>query len=398
MSFALCFLFLSTPFLADEPDGGTKVHTSKHFRINTDLPDEDAKSLLNDLEKMYGQLVRYFGRGVIKPIPGHVVVRHGNFPDLTPDVRERVANGGGICKGSFIGERRGSRFIPRDGDATFYAAGKKQVALHEAVHAFCYLSFGRAGPVWYAEGMAELGQYWRGTTDEVNADPHVIRYLKLEPPRTLLQVANDADPDPGGWQEYAWRWSLCHFLAHHPEYTRRFHRLGLGYLNGENVSFVQAFGSDADKITFEWRQFIADMEPGYRVDLCAWDWEWGTKLRQGAYRRARIEAKRGWQSAMVQVEEGVTYSLKASGKWRIEKKGASLGPEGLPESDGRGALEGIVMTEDWELSEPFILGDTEDWTAPSSGHLYLRCHEPWSKLNDNFGKLNIGIRRPRDRS
>ena len=39
-----------------------------------------------------------------------------------------------------------------------YACEDHAIVQHEAFHAFCAQTFGGLGPVWYAEGMAEMGQ------------------------------------------------------------------------------------------------------------------------------------------------------------------------------------------------------------------------------------------------
>ena len=373
--------------ISGEPDGKAELYASAHYRLHTDIPAREAKDLLKDLETIYGQMAAYFGRGVIKPIPGFVVADVRNFPDLPDDARERVANNEGLTKGKFVGLRSRSRFIPKDGNAAFYACADKQIALHESVHAFCYLAFGTGGPIWYAEGMAELGHYWRGASDVVNADPRVIAYLQAQRPRSLMAITDEADDDPGTWRDYAWRWSVCHFMAHHPTYTKRFHRLGMEYLNVRSDTFASAFGPHAKEIVFEWLFFLEHMEPGYRVDLCAWEWK---KATPRGTKKARILANRGWQASQLLAEEGVRYALRSSGKWSLEKRGKKIGPAG---ANGKGALLGILMTEDRKLSEPFTLGADKEWTAAGAGHLYLRCDDAWGSLADNAGMVKVTIRK-----
>ena len=50
------------------------------------------------------------------------------------------------------------------------------------------------------------------------------------------------------WQNYAWRWALCHLLETNPNYTKKFRPLGLGMLMKQPVSFEQTYGDVADQI------------------------------------------------------------------------------------------------------------------------------------------------------
>ena len=45
-----------------------------------------------------------------------------------------------------------------DAKAVVYAYANRGTPQHEAVHAYCGQTFGRTGPLWYAEGMAEMGK------------------------------------------------------------------------------------------------------------------------------------------------------------------------------------------------------------------------------------------------
>ena len=89
------------------------------------------------------------------------------------------------------------------------------------------MSFGSTGPVWYAEGMAELGQYWKEGELGVDIEPLVIDYLTHAPPKKLKDIVAVGQVTGDSWKAYAWRWALCHLLAHNPNYSRRFKRLGM---------------------------------------------------------------------------------------------------------------------------------------------------------------------------
>ena len=40
-------------------------------------------------------------------------------------------------------------------------------------------------------------------------------------------IARVAPGRPGDWRDYAWRWALCHLLAHDPTYADRFRALAV---------------------------------------------------------------------------------------------------------------------------------------------------------------------------
>src|SRR5213079_2692419 len=104
--------------------------------------------------------------------------------------------------------------------AVVYATADRGTPQHEAVHAYCGQAFGHTGPLWYAEGMAEMGQYWREGDSSVQCPPYVVEYLRASPAKPLADILADdggkqgrgaSNPVTGdSWQNYAWRWALCH--------------------------------------------------------------------------------------------------------------------------------------------------------------------------------------------
>ena len=66
-----------------------------------------------------------------------------------------------------------------------YAVADRGTPQHEAVHAYCGQNFGRTGPVWYSEGMAEMGQYWRVGESRVHCHPQAVKFLRRSKPKTL---------------------------------------------------------------------------------------------------------------------------------------------------------------------------------------------------------------------
>ena len=370
-----------------------QTYRSQNFTVHTDLPKEEAEELLEKLENMLKIISTYWGVRNRKTIECYVIKSLSNWSGKKLDPRgvQHVRGGGGVTmsQASF----RGNRITAAK--AVVYATSIRNVPQHEAVHAYCAQNFGRTGPVWYSEGMAEMGQYWKeapkkGKPIEVNCESYVIRYIRKSEPKSLRDIVDSNEKTGDSWQNYSWRWALCHLLATNPNYSPRFRTLGLGLLNKKGVSFKGTYGAMAKEISFEYKFFLQHLEKGYRVDLCSWDWK--TKYRKLTGRRfgkTKIKAARGWQASKVIVVKGKEYQYTTEGTWKIEKGGDELSADGNEEKEGK--LMGVILT-DFELGEPFELGKGGTFTAPEDGKLYLRCKDKWNQLADNESQITVTIR------
>ena len=92
-----------------------------------------------------------------------------------------------------------------------YSCDKVGVVQHEAVHAYCQQTFGDTGPTWYAEGVAELGHYWKKDQPALEIDPVVINYLKNSPPKKMLDIvaAGQITGDSGKRTRGGGRCAIC---------------------------------------------------------------------------------------------------------------------------------------------------------------------------------------------
>ncbi len=357
---------------------------SAHFLLHTDISQRQAHILLDKLETMYGLLVKYFGRRPRQPIRCFVVRQLSQWPAdaFPPEARLKIARGEGLT----IHRRLGDQV-----QAVVYSCDKHSVVQHEAVHAFCALAFGSTGPTWYAEGIAELGSYWKPNQRAVDVPPIVITYLKTSRPKTLAEIVAPGQITGDSWQAYAWRWALCHLLMNNPNYAPRFRALGIGLMSGRRgVSFQSVYGPVARQIAFEYDFFVRHVDNGFRADLAAWDWKTRFRpLRSGSRRTVTVKAQAGWQATGVLVQAGQTYRYQAAGTWRIDAL-EPLDADGRP--DGAGRLVGVLFDQ-YRLSEPFELGREGTWTAPASGQLFVRCRDSWTALGDNSGQVVLTIRR-----
>jgi hypothetical protein len=263
------------------------------------------------------------------------------------------------------------------------------VVLHEVVHAYCHHSFGRIGPVWYSEGMAEMGHYWNDGDTTVRADPREIKYLRGSPANMLAETITPHQLTGDCWQNYASRWALCHFLVHSPNYSTQFSRFGRGLLTGRDISFGQTYGDVASELTFEYRFFLEHLGAGYCVQRTAWDWSkrFGA-LRTGRTVNTTISAGRGWQPTGLTVLSGAQYQYAASGLCSIDGGGRIVDADG--DARGRGRLVGVLL-DNYQLGSEFELGTLGAFEAPASGNLYLRCRNAWSELSTDSGRLAVRL-------
>jgi len=370
-------------------------YKSAHFEIHTDLPAQQAHQLLRRMEVMLRLISQYWGQPPKDTIECYVVGDLSNWPagSLDPVGRAKIAENAGITLVETV--NLGNRVV--SAKAVVYAVADRGTPQHEAVHAYCGQTFGRVGPLWYSEGMAEMGTYWRPNDKSVRCPDYVVEYLRNSHPKPLRAILGEDFDRPGraatgtgdSWQNYAWRWALCHVLENNPNYSDRFRSLGLGYLTNQRVHFADTFGPMRRELAFEYRFFVRHLDHGYRVDLCRWDWNREFKEAGDVPVVSRITARRGWQPSGVLVSPARTYEYSARGVWRTGKDQADGNADG--KRDGSGRLEGVIL-KNFRLSEPFPLGKYGTFRPPGEGELYLRCRDRWNSLADNRGSVKLSLK------
>jgi hypothetical protein len=360
---------------------------SQHFLIHTDLSSAEAHELLKQLETELKLLAAYWGRPMSGALECYVAKDLAKWPEelqnaLEPDGLAKIREGAGVCISR--SQTSKDRFVAK---SRVYAVANDGVPLHEAVHGYCWHTFGRCGPRWYSEGMAELGQYWVNGQKGVNANPNVIKYLRETEPKKIEDLI-DTTATPGGtWKDYAWWWFLCHLLENNTNYTTQFRALGPELLAGKDTGFRQIFGQQIKELTFEYDFFLKHLEAGYRVDLCSWDWKRKFfTLNASRTVSATIQANRGWQPSGLTTVANAKYEYSATGSWSLGKDSENVDADG--QSNGRARLVGVLL-KDYQLGKEFELGKSGSFTAPSDGNLYLRCRCDWSKIADNSGRIAV---------
>lgn len=398
-----------------------RQHKSSRLLVHTDLPEVEAEALYNRLEETLRFAARYWGRTPKGQIECYVVHDLSAWTDeqLPHRLARVLINGvGGATVPKYVGIGNQSRNLP-----TVFASSDPGVAEHEVIHAYCIHTFGSSGPEWYKEGMAEM-MVNRGKPESgMHCSAKQFKTLRAGNETTLAtifetgitgkkissslrrmlddpgsqgqHVSADAwtDTDAGNVAtaraEYLHSWAFCYMMLHNPNYSKRFRSLGNAFIAEQRDVFDEFFASARDKIEFEHQLFLKNASIGYRVDLCAWDWNHRFKgLTTGQSHTTSVLAARGFQPAGVTVSNRQCYDYRTKGKWKLSWEGQELDADGNVE--GGGILIGVVLT-DQTLSDPFPLGTNGTLKAPTSGKLYLRCQDAWNEIADNAGQIDFTI-------
>lgn len=413
---------------------GIHKYTSKRLRLYTDIAPEKAQPLPALMDQAYDAWVEYFGalppdrEGTEFVMTGYLIGDKALFREtgLLPEDLPPFPHG----------RNKGVRFWFNDQPTDYY---RRHLMLHEGTH--CYMTAvpnPLAPHVWYMEGMAELFGTHRTDSDRqthFRVLPHDreqfamlgrIRLIEDErrqaPPRELSAVMNLVPNDYLANPAYAWSWGLCQFLDGHPRYQDRFRKLGQAVTTGEPYEGWQLqFATDRANLEEEWLLFGASVCHGYDQRRAAIEFRAGAPLPDGQSANIEVAADRGWQASGVQVEQGKTYHVSASGRFFIAHApkpadaalpGASLPSEQPWECEpqgisiryhaGRplGMLVGAIRATP-QPSEPprttmldvIPLGRETRLTPSTTGTLYLRVNDDWNELADNAGSVKVQIRK-----
>jgi hypothetical protein len=168
---------------------------SRNFLLHTDLNDKDAEDLLERLETMLRLISKYWDQPNRKTIECYVVKDLNNWP---PNSIDPVGLASIQGKAGVTATRVRSLGRQFDAKSIVYAYANRGTPQHEAVHAYCGQTFGRTGPLWYSEGMAEMGNYWKEGDASVNCGDYVVRYIHSTPPKTLNAIVNSKEVTDAG--------------------------------------------------------------------------------------------------------------------------------------------------------------------------------------------------------
>jgi hypothetical protein len=398
---------------------GIQVFESKRLKLYTDVEADAGQPLPGLIDQAYEAWEAYFGplppnrAGTDFQITGYLIRDMARFRELGLIPEEFTFEHGCNLR---------NEFWMRDQEYDYY---RRHLLIHEATHSFMTFMPGVAAPVWYMEGMAE---YFGAHRLNLPAGPPTFGVMPTSPAGfagfgriTIIRedfAANRAQPIPSILavtpaefrtpDRYAWAWALCAFLDGTPRYHERFQTLGR-HTQGTQFPgmFADAFDRDQRDLATEWTLYVVNLQYGYDIARAAIDFHPGVFLTDEQPEVARqVASDRGWQSSRVQLEQGDTYEIAATGRftladhpkpWESEPHGIAFRYfDGCPLGTLLGCLrseEGPAGGVDDPMLSVIALGRGRTFQAPVTGTLYLRLNDAWNSLHDNRGHVDVTIRR-----
>jgi hypothetical protein len=305
---------------------------------------------------------------------------------------------------------------------------RRHLLLHEGTHSFMHTQLGHCGPPWYMEGIAEIfgthrivdgkleTRYIPRNRDEV---PDLGRVKLIHDAiaagrrMTLAEIMNYSAQAHLENEPYAWCWAACAWLDGHPRYQVRFRRM-FKHVNEPtrfNDEFKKLFLTDMATMAREWSVFADGLEYAFDVPRTAIDFRPGRPLSSPGT-SVTVAADKGWQSSGVRLEEGKTYTLAASGRYRIAQSTDSTGavkpwpcePGGVTIRYYHGRPLGVLLASiepdslpvgtPPPMLTPEVVGLGTTLTAPRTGTLYFRVNDSYGELGDNSGSLTVTVTPP----
>jgi hypothetical protein len=397
---------------------GIRKYESKRLKLYTDIAPERAKPLPGLIDQAYDALTDYFGE--LPPNRERSEFQMSGYLMADPE-RFRQA---GLLPANlpffYHGRHRGAEFWMNDQMDDYY---RNHLMIHEATHCFMTIVPTVNAPVWYLEGMAELF----GThvvDDRGKATFRVMPHNKdsfrglgrvtllqtevgVERALSISQVMNLKPNEYLKNEAYAWSWLLCKFFDTHPQYTRRFNKLGRAlHSTPFSPAFREAYSRELTALMSGWPMFTHNLQDGYQNEQAGITFRPGTPLAASASRsKIEIKAAAGWQSSGVRVEKGRIYEISADGRFTLANKPkpwvSDAGGVSIRYFKSRplGMLLATVRADvspDGAGSKSMLkshsIGRTARFTAPITGTLYLRLNDSWSELADNTGHVSATVR------
>jgi hypothetical protein len=398
-------LFAQTP---QRTADGLRRLEGQHLLLLTDLPSAPAiDELPHVFDLAVGQWAEYFAipperlsgwklRGYLMRDPDKFRAA-GWLPDSLPPFPH--------------GYQRGDQLWVHEQPSDYY---RRHLLLHEGTHAFMSRWLKGLGPPWYMEGTAELlaTHRWhdgRLTLNVLPADKEQVPEwgrIKLIRDAVAAKRAKSLDEvfamAPRQFSEveaYAWSWAVATLLDGHPAWHQRFRALGRrANLPADQFhrQLIRDLQPDRPQLEEAWQIFLDQLDYGYSVAADA------VLERPDATSvapiRIQLDTRRGWQSTGLRLAAGQTYSISATGRYRLKQREPAWYSEagGVTIQYHRGLPMGMLLAairpdegpgRAMALTHPRPIGLAADLTADPPGVLFLRINEGAGALADNEGTL-----------
>jgi len=298
---------------------------------------------------------------------------------------------------------------------------RRHLLLHEGTHGLMNTLLGGCGPPWYMEGIAELlsthrWQDGRLTLNYMPRNKEEVPYLgRIEiiqdaiaarRPMRLKQVIEYPPHAHLETEPYAWCWALALLLDRHPQFQTSFRHLCKNVLEPDFTErFYGLLGEDLHQLREEWQVFVTGLEYGYDVAAMAIDFTPGKPMpASGA--SVTVAAEGGWQNSGWRIEGGVSYRVRASGRYQVADRPQVwwCEPNGVSIRYYHGRPLGVLLAavrsdrpiqdnQSSGLLRPAVVGLGTTLTPRETGTLYFRINDSAAELDDNAGELTVVIER-----
>jgi hypothetical protein len=242
--------------------GRPVIYQQDSFILHTDLPKDIAHERLAGLNQLIHRLDAYWDSHLQGTIECYVVADLAAWPvDSFPaEALEKLKLRSAVTLTDRL--RKDDQVLSIK--SIVYATNHVENLHHEVVHAYCWQTFQRCGPAWYAEGMAEVLGWSHNQTGGVRYFDWALKYLRAEKNLpTVTEVVTEPVSKRPLWQTYARRWALCYVLMSDPRYAERFRKFGQQLLRGEDVNFTKSFADVLVLMANDYRKFQREARPGF---------------------------------------------------------------------------------------------------------------------------------------
>lgn len=243
--------------------GSIATYQSDRFLLNTDVVETAAEEQLKELNRLSERLEDYWGKKSHQKIACWWVADLKAWPadQIPSEAREKIKQRSAVT----LTERAKLDDQVVSITSKVYSSAKAANLHHEVVHAFCWQTFGRCGPNWFAEGMAEVLAHEQDKAAGVQYFPWAIDYLRKDASSpTPSDIVSETESDRSLWQVYAHRWALCYLLKNHPRYATQFRDFSRQLLRGDEADFQRDFADVRKPLSRDYRQFLRDVGTGYQ--------------------------------------------------------------------------------------------------------------------------------------
>jgi len=422
----IAIALLASELRAQTPDAetlkaaGIRTITSKHLTLYTDLPSTPG---IDELPKVFDlaipQWAEFFKADVERLSTWHVVacvMKDSNrFEEYRLMPRELPP---------FLhGLQRYDKVWVREQPNDYY---RRHLLLHEGTHAVMNRIFGRVGPVWYREGIAEmLGTHsYRDGKLQLNIFPEdrkqveywgrikIIRDdIRKNGTRQIDQIVDLPTRAFLSSDSYAWSWALQTLLHRRPEYLpicdalrEEMHRS----TRGVTRVFSREFQKQRAKFDLDWNLFIQHLDYGYDFSKEAIVFSPNAVELANDVVTVTVDAAKPWQATGLLVPADISVEFAAKGRYQVAVDSKANGakpwmcePQGVTIEyyQGRplGQLLAAVVPQDASSTDsrfdPVAVGRRAKMTTKTGGQLFLRINERADRLGDNVGEITVRIRR-----